>query len=38
VTDDDLSAVREPGITDKEIVEIVALSAQFLLTNVATRP
>jgi uncharacterized peroxidase-related enzyme len=33
VTDDDLSAVREAGITDKEIVEIVALSAQFLLTN-----
>ena len=33
VTDADLAAVREAGFTDPQIVEIVALSAQFLLTN-----
>src|SRR3954469_382170 len=33
VTDDDLSSVRSAGFTDAQIVEIVALSAQFLLTN-----
>jgi uncharacterized peroxidase-related enzyme len=33
VTDTDLAAVREAGYTDPQIVEIIALSAQFLLTN-----
>jgi uncharacterized peroxidase-related enzyme len=33
VTDDDLRAVRDAGFTDKQIVELVGLSAQFLLTN-----
>ena len=33
VTDADLAAVCEAGFTDPQIVEIVALSAQFLLTN-----
>ena len=33
VSDDDLDMVREAGFTDKQIVELVALSAQFLLTN-----
>lgn len=33
VTDADLAAVREAGFTDANIVEIVALSAQFLLAN-----
>jgi uncharacterized peroxidase-related enzyme len=33
VTDADLAAVRQAGFTDANIVEIIALSAQFLLTN-----
>lgn len=33
VTADDLETVRAAGYTDANIVEIVALSAQFLLTN-----
>jgi uncharacterized peroxidase-related enzyme len=33
VTDDDLRVVRDAGFTDKQIVELVGLSAQFLLTN-----
>jgi len=33
VSDDDLHAVRAAGFTDANIVEIIALSAQFLLTN-----
>ncbi|MFM0522891.1 peroxidase-related enzyme [Caballeronia jiangsuensis] len=33
VGDDDLHAVRAAGFTDANIVEIIALSAQFLLTN-----
>jgi uncharacterized peroxidase-related enzyme len=33
VTDEDLQAVRDAGFTDKQIVELVALSVQFLLTN-----
>ena len=33
VADDDLAAVREAGFTDAQIVEIVALSAQVVLTN-----
>jgi uncharacterized peroxidase-related enzyme len=33
VTDADLAAVREAGFADPQVIEIVALSAQFLLTN-----
>lgn len=33
VADADLAAVREAGLADPQIIEIVALSAQFLLTN-----
>ncbi|MEP9375469.1 peroxidase-related enzyme [Aquabacter sp. CN5-332] len=33
VADADLAAVREAGFSDPQIVEIVALSAQFLLAN-----
>jgi uncharacterized peroxidase-related enzyme len=33
VSEDDLQAVRAAGFTDANIVEIIALSAQFLLTN-----
>jgi uncharacterized peroxidase-related enzyme len=33
VNDADLAAVREAGYTDPQIIEIVSLSAQFLLTN-----
>lgn len=33
VSDDDLKAVKDAGYTDKQVVEITALSAQFLLTN-----
>ena len=34
IDDDDLIAVRSAGWTDGEIVAIVALSAQFMMTNV----
>ena len=33
VSDDDLQAVRCAGFNDRQIVELVALSVQFLLTN-----
>lgn len=33
VDDSDLQAVRDAGFSDKQIVELVALSAQFMLTN-----
>jgi uncharacterized peroxidase-related enzyme len=33
VSDDDLRAARDAGFTDKQIVELVPLSVQFLLTN-----
>jgi uncharacterized peroxidase-related enzyme len=33
ITDDDLKAVHDAGYTDKQVVELVALSVQFLLTN-----
>lgn len=33
MADADLAAVREAGLADPQIIEIVALSAQFLLTN-----
>jgi uncharacterized peroxidase-related enzyme len=33
VTDADLEAVRNAGYNDKQVVELVALAAQFLLTN-----
>lgn len=33
ITDEDLAAVRAAGYSDAQIVEIIALSAQFLLTN-----
>jgi uncharacterized peroxidase-related enzyme len=33
VTDDDLAAVREAGWSDAQIIEIIALSVQFLYTN-----
>ena len=33
VADSDLDAVRAAGYTDANIVEIIALSAQFMLTN-----
>jgi uncharacterized peroxidase-related enzyme len=33
VSEDDLRTVRAAGFTDANIVEIIALSAQFLLTN-----
>jgi alkylhydroperoxidase family enzyme len=33
VSDDDLRAVQDAGYTEKQVVEIIALSAQFLLTN-----
>jgi uncharacterized peroxidase-related enzyme len=33
VSDDDLKEVQDAGYTDKQVVEIIALSAQFLLTN-----
>jgi uncharacterized peroxidase-related enzyme len=33
VSDDDLKALKDAGYTDKQVVEIIALSAQFLLTN-----
>jgi uncharacterized peroxidase-related enzyme len=33
VSEEDLAAVREAGFTDAQILEIVALAAQFLLTN-----
>jgi uncharacterized peroxidase-related enzyme len=33
VTDEDLAVVREAGYSDAQIVEIVALCAQFFLTN-----
>jgi uncharacterized peroxidase-related enzyme len=33
VTEADLAAVRQAGFTDANIVEIIALSAQFVLTN-----
>jgi alkylhydroperoxidase family enzyme len=33
VTDADLASVRDAGYTDPQIIEIVALSVQFLLTN-----
>jgi uncharacterized peroxidase-related enzyme len=32
-TEDDLHAVREAGFSDANIVEIIALAAQFMLTN-----
>src|ERR1700744_1953122 len=32
VNDDDLKEVQDAGYTDKQVVEIIALSAQFLLT------
>ena len=33
VSDADLQAVRDAGYSDAQILEMVALSAQFLLTN-----
>jgi uncharacterized peroxidase-related enzyme len=33
VRDSDLAAVRQAGFTDGQIIEIIALSAQFLMTN-----
>jgi alkylhydroperoxidase family enzyme len=33
VADSDLDAVRTAGYSDANIVEIIALSAQFMLTN-----
>jgi uncharacterized peroxidase-related enzyme len=33
VTEDDLHAVREAGFSEANIVEIIALAAQFMLTN-----
>jgi uncharacterized peroxidase-related enzyme len=33
VTDADLASVRDAGYTDPQIIEIIALSVQFLLTN-----
>jgi uncharacterized peroxidase-related enzyme len=33
VTDADFAAVRDVGFSDRQIIEIVALSVQFLLTN-----
>ena len=33
VSDADLQAVRDAGYNDAQILEMVALSAQFLLTN-----
>jgi uncharacterized peroxidase-related enzyme len=33
VSDDDLAAVRSAGWTDTQIIEIIALSVQFLYTN-----
>jgi alkylhydroperoxidase family enzyme len=33
VTDADLASVRDAGYTDPQIVEIIALSVQFILTN-----
>jgi uncharacterized peroxidase-related enzyme len=33
VSEGDLKAVRQAGFTDANVVEIIALSAQFLLTN-----
>jgi uncharacterized peroxidase-related enzyme len=33
VSEADLNAVRQAGFTDANVVEIIALSAQFLLTN-----
>ena len=33
VSDEDLRVVRDAGFSDKQIVELVALSVQFLLTN-----
>jgi uncharacterized peroxidase-related enzyme len=33
VTDADLAVVRQAGFTDANVVEIIALSAQFVLTN-----
>ena len=33
VTESDLHAVREAGFSDANIVEIIALAAQFMLTN-----
>jgi uncharacterized peroxidase-related enzyme len=33
VTDDEFNAVRSAGYTDAQIIEIISLSAQFLLTN-----
>jgi uncharacterized peroxidase-related enzyme len=33
VSDDDLKDVQDAGYTDRQVVEIIALAAQFLLTN-----
>jgi uncharacterized peroxidase-related enzyme len=33
ITEADLDAIRDAGYTDKQIVELVALAAQYLLTN-----
>src|SRR5262249_50412416 len=33
VSEEDLAAVRQAGFTDANVVEIIALSAQFMLTN-----
>ncbi len=33
VRDSDLASVRQAGFTDGQIIEIIALSAQFLMTN-----
>jgi alkylhydroperoxidase family enzyme len=33
ITDEELEAVRVAGYTDQQILEIVALSVQFLFTN-----
>ena len=33
VPDSDLASVRQAGFTDGQIIEIIALSAQFLMTN-----
>ena len=31
--DSDLASMREAGFTDGQIIEVIVLSAQFLLTN-----
>lgn len=33
VTDQELTAVRDAGYTDPEIIDITALAVQFVLTN-----